>query len=155
MVGFGTAATVSGSIRTGTVVQHLQSVKPIAIVCVHWLWTILWSLTFLVLLLPPKWVSPAWGRWDVGIGAGGPHIADECWELDHGCDLVLWCGPPCWGCGPQRCGPRCFLHTLVVASELLHAYLSTAKCRFYPCILDTTTAFALCWEADMTYPLIG
>jgi hypothetical protein len=28
----------------------------------------------------------------VGIGAGGPHIADESWELDRGCDLVLWCG---------------------------------------------------------------
>jgi hypothetical protein len=28
----------------------------------------------------------------VGIGAGGPHIADERWELDRGCDLVFWCG---------------------------------------------------------------
>jgi hypothetical protein len=28
----------------------------------------------------------------VGIGAGGPHIADESWELDCGCDSVLWCG---------------------------------------------------------------
>jgi hypothetical protein len=46
------------------------------------------------------------------------------------------------------------LHTLIVAIALLHAYLSTAKYRFYPCILDSTTAFALCWEADMTYPLI-
>jgi hypothetical protein len=27
----------------------------------------------------------------VGIGAGGPHIADKSWELDRGCDLVLWC----------------------------------------------------------------
>jgi hypothetical protein len=27
----------------------------------------------------------------VGIGAGGPHIRDESWELDHGCDSVLWC----------------------------------------------------------------
>jgi hypothetical protein len=35
------------------------------------------------------------------------------------------------------------LHTLIVASTLLHAQLSTAKCRFYPCILDSTTAFAL------------
>jgi hypothetical protein len=26
----------------------------------------------------------------VGIGAGGPHIADESWELDRGCDSVLW-----------------------------------------------------------------
>jgi hypothetical protein len=35
MVGFGTVATVSGSIRAGTVVQPMQSVKPITIVCVH------------------------------------------------------------------------------------------------------------------------
>jgi hypothetical protein len=28
----------------------------------------------------------------VGIGASGPHIANESWELDHGCDLTLWCG---------------------------------------------------------------
>jgi hypothetical protein len=28
----------------------------------------------------------------VGIGAGGPHSANESWELDHGCDLVFWCG---------------------------------------------------------------
>jgi hypothetical protein len=28
----------------------------------------------------------------VGIGAGGPHITDEIWELDRGCDLVVWCG---------------------------------------------------------------
>jgi hypothetical protein len=27
----------------------------------------------------------------VGIGAGGPHIADESWELDCDCDSVLWC----------------------------------------------------------------
>jgi hypothetical protein len=28
----------------------------------------------------------------VGIGVGVPHIADESWELDRGCDLVFWCG---------------------------------------------------------------
>jgi hypothetical protein len=62
----------------------------------------------------------------VGIGAVGPHIADESWELDHGCDSVLWCGP-------QRCGPPggvdlpevytslLILHTLIVAFALLHA----------------------------------
>jgi hypothetical protein len=27
----------------------------------------------------------------VGIGAGWPHIIDESWELDRGCDSVLWC----------------------------------------------------------------
>jgi hypothetical protein len=26
----------------------------------------------------------------VGIGAGGPHIADESWELDRSRDLVSW-----------------------------------------------------------------
>jgi hypothetical protein len=47
------------------------------------------------------------------------------------------------------------LHALIVATALLHAKLSTTKYRFYPCILDSTTTFAFCWEADMTYPLIG
>jgi hypothetical protein len=28
----------------------------------------------------------------VGIGAGGPHIADESWEMGRGCDPVLCCG---------------------------------------------------------------
>jgi hypothetical protein len=28
----------------------------------------------------------------VGVGIGGPHIADERWELDRGYNLVLWCG---------------------------------------------------------------
>jgi hypothetical protein len=28
----------------------------------------------------------------VGVGAGGPHTADESWEGDRGCDSVLWCG---------------------------------------------------------------
>jgi ABC-type microcin C transport system permease subunit YejE len=46
------------------------------------------------------------------------------------------------------------LHTLIVALALLQAKLSTTKYRFYPCILYSTTAFDLCWEANMTYPLI-
>jgi hypothetical protein len=28
----------------------------------------------------------------VGIGAGGPHIANESWGMDRGCDLVFRCG---------------------------------------------------------------
>jgi hypothetical protein len=28
----------------------------------------------------------------MGTGAGGPHIVDESWELDRGCNSVLWCG---------------------------------------------------------------
>jgi hypothetical protein len=50
-----------GSIRTGTVVQPLQSVKPIVMVCVHRLWAVLISVilldSFLVLLLFPECVS--------------------------------------------------------------------------------------------------
>jgi hypothetical protein len=38
----------------------------------------------------------------VGIGAGGPHIVDESWELDRGFDSVLWCGILVAGCGPPR-----------------------------------------------------
>jgi hypothetical protein len=98
----------------------------------------------------------------VGTGAGGPHVADESLELDRGCDSVLWCGLPLLrgvdtgGVDlPEVWTSLLILHTLIVASALLHAQLSTTKCKFYPCILDSTTAFALCWEADMTYPLIG
>jgi hypothetical protein len=64
----------------------------------------------------------------VGIGAGGPHIADESWELDRGCDLVLWCGLPLLrGVDPRGVDlPEVWtslliLHTLNVASTLLHA----------------------------------
>jgi hypothetical protein len=28
----------------------------------------------------------------MGIGAGGPHITDESWELHRGCNLLFWCG---------------------------------------------------------------
>jgi hypothetical protein len=41
MVGFRVVRYHPGSIRAGTVVQPLHSVKPIAIVRVHWLWTVL------------------------------------------------------------------------------------------------------------------
>jgi hypothetical protein len=58
----------------------------------------------------------------VGIGAGGPHIADESWELDHGCDSVLWCGLPLLrGVDPEVWTSLLILHTLIVASALLHA----------------------------------
>jgi hypothetical protein len=69
----------------------------------------------------------------MGIGEGGPHIADDSWELDHGCDSVLWCGLPLlWGVDPRGVDLRgvdllevwtslLILHTLVVASALLHA----------------------------------
>jgi hypothetical protein len=65
----------------------------------------------------------------VGIGAGGPHITDESWELDHGCDSELWCGILERGMDPRgldlggvsllevSTSPH-FLHTLNVASLL-------------------------------------
>jgi hypothetical protein len=37
----------------------------------------------------------------MGIGAGGPHIADESWELDRGCDLVFWSDTLEWGVDPR------------------------------------------------------
>jgi hypothetical protein len=64
----------------------------------------------------------------VGIGAGGPHIVDESWELDRRCDSVLWCGLPLLrGVDPRGVDlPEVWtslliLHTLIVASALLHA----------------------------------
>jgi hypothetical protein len=69
----------------------------------------------------------------VGIGAGGPHIADESWELDRGCDSVLWCGLPLLrGVDPigvdlpkvwtlELWASLLILHTLIVASALLYA----------------------------------
>jgi hypothetical protein len=62
----------------------------------------------------------------------------------------------------QGVDPRGVNLSEVLTSLHISAYLeccfavllkpSTAKCRIYLCILDSTTAFALCWEADMTYP---
>jgi hypothetical protein len=58
----------------------------------------------------------------VGTGAAGPHIADESWELDRGCDSVLWCGLPLLrGDLPEMWTSLLILHTLIVASALLHA----------------------------------
>jgi hypothetical protein len=62
----------------------------------------------------------------VGIGAGGPHIADESWELDRGCDSVLWCVLSLLrGVDPRGVDfsevwtSLLILHTLIVASALL------------------------------------
>jgi hypothetical protein len=59
----------------------------------------------------------------VGIEGGGPHIADESRELDRGCDSVLWCGLPLLrGVDlPEVWTSLLILHTLIVASALLHA----------------------------------
>jgi hypothetical protein len=78
----------------------------------------------------------------VGIGAGGPHIADESWELDRGCDSVFWCGILERGVDPQRCGPRRREPPRGVDLAAFPAYLeccfaallkpSTARVRVYP-----------------------
>jgi hypothetical protein len=67
--------------------------KPIAIVCVNWLWTVLRSVilaryTFLVLLLSPECVSPAeavemWGYEQVGPTS---QMRDGSWIV-----VVIWC----------------------------------------------------------------
>jgi hypothetical protein len=73
----------------------------------------------------------------VGIGAGGPHIIDESWELDRGFDSMLWCDILVAGCGPRGVDlPE------VLTSPHISAYLeccfatllkpSTAKVGLYP-----------------------
>jgi hypothetical protein len=79
----------------------------------------------------------------VGIGAGGPHIADVSWELDRGCDLVLWCGLPMLrGVDPRgvdlpevwtsrRCGPPGGVD-LAAYSAYLECFFHAATCiTFY------------------------
>jgi hypothetical protein len=83
-------------------------------------------------------------------------VVVQCFGVDF---LVEGCGPR--RCGPQRCEPPGGVD-LASYSAYLDCCFRTAACidfytkyRFYPCILDSITAFALCWEADMTNPLIG
>jgi hypothetical protein len=78
----------------------------------------------------------------VGIGAGGPHIADESWELDRGCDLVLWCGILERGVDPRGVDLGSMNFPEVLTSLLNSAYLvcclaallkpSTARVGIYP-----------------------
>jgi hypothetical protein len=64
----------------------------------------------------------------VGIGACGHHITDESWEMDRGCDSMLWCGLPLLrGVDPKGMDlpevwtSMLILHTLILAFVLLHA----------------------------------
>jgi hypothetical protein len=59
----------------------------------------------------------------VGLGAGGPPIADESWELDRGCDLVFWCGILEWGVDPRGVDLGSVSFPEVFASLLNSAYL--------------------------------
>jgi hypothetical protein len=78
----------------------------------------------------------------VGIGAGGPHIIDESWELDRGCDLVLWCGILERGGDPKGVDLGSVSFPEVLTSLKISAYLvccfaallkpSTARVGIYP-----------------------
>jgi hypothetical protein len=78
----------------------------------------------------------------VGIGAGGPHIVEECWELDRGCDMVFWCGILERGVDPRGMDLRSVSFLEVLTSLQISAYLvccfaallkpSTAKVGIYP-----------------------
>jgi hypothetical protein len=78
----------------------------------------------------------------VGIGAGGPHITDESWELDRGCDLVFWCGMLEQGVDPRGVDLISVSFPEVLTSLLNSAYLvccfaallkpSTARVGIYP-----------------------
>jgi hypothetical protein len=78
----------------------------------------------------------------VGIGAGGPHIADERWELDRGCDLVFWSGILERGVDPRGVDVGSVSFPKVLTSLHISAYLeccfaaflkpSTARVGIYP-----------------------
>jgi hypothetical protein len=72
----------------------------------------------------------------VGIGAGGPHIADESWELHHGCDLVLWCGILERGVDPRGVDLRSMSFPELLTSLLNFAFLVC----FYTTLLKPSTA---------------
>jgi hypothetical protein len=59
----------------------------------------------------------------VWIGAGGPHIVDESWELDRGCDLVLWCGILEQGVDPRGVDLGSVSFPEVLTSLQIPAYL--------------------------------
>jgi hypothetical protein len=80
----------------------------------------------------------------VGIGAGGPHIADESWDLDHSCDLVLWCGILERGADPRGVDLRSVRFPEVLTSLQISTYLvccyaallrpSKARVGIYPAL---------------------
>jgi hypothetical protein len=84
--------------------------KPIAIVHVHWLWTVFWSLNWLVILFLCFFSPPTeWARlWLLRCGDRSRWAPHHRWEMGAG--SRVWSGALVWypwaGCGPQRCGPR-------------------------------------------------
>jgi hypothetical protein len=78
----------------------------------------------------------------VGIGAGGPHIADESWEVDRGCDLVLWYGILERGVDPRGVDHGSVSFPEVLTALHISAYLAccfasllkpyTARVGIYP-----------------------
>jgi hypothetical protein len=72
----------------------------------------------------------------MGIGAGGPHIADESWELDRCCDLVLWCGILERGVDPRGVHLGSMSFPEVLASLQIFAYLVCC----YAALLKPSTA---------------
>jgi hypothetical protein len=78
----------------------------------------------------------------VGIEAGEPHIADESWEPDRGCDLVFWRGILERGVDPRGVDLRSVSFPEMLTSLHISAYLvccfaallkpSTARVGIYP-----------------------
>jgi hypothetical protein len=79
--------------------------------------------------------EPGFGRSDVGIGAGRPHIADERWELERGCDHVLWCGILERGVDPKGVGLGSVIFPEVLTSLHISAYL---ECCFAALLKPST-----------------
>jgi hypothetical protein len=71
----------------------------------------------------------------VGIGAGGPHIADESWELERGCDPALWCGILERGVDPRGVDLRSVSFPEVLTSLHIFAYL---ECWFIALLKPST-----------------
>jgi hypothetical protein len=66
----------------------------------------------------------------VEIGEGGPHIADESWELDRGHDSVLWCDILERGVDPRGVdlGGMSLSEMLTLQLILLTLYVATLLC---------------------------
>jgi hypothetical protein len=99
--------------------------KPIAIVCVQWLWTVFWSLTWLDILFLCFFSPPSeWAQlWQLRCGDRSRWAPHHKWELGAG--SWLWSGVLVWnpwvGCcwrikdvslyDPQGYGPHTFFTT--------------------------------------------
>jgi hypothetical protein len=76
----------------------------------------------------------------VAIGAGGPHIVEECWELDRGWDLVLWCGILERGVDPRGVDLESVSFPKVLTSLQISAHL---VCCFAALLKPSTTKVGL------------